>query len=84
MSVIINLIYAILLISWGVGLIKYRRNIKWWTGNFLWAEKYIWNGGTYFVFILAGLFMIFLWVIYPFWGLELLFGPVQKDVTLWK
>ena len=82
MNIIIDLIYAILLIVWGMWLIKYRRNVKWWTGNFVWAERYIWNWGTYFVMILIGLFMIFLWVIYPFGGLDLFFWPPRTDSTL--
>lgn len=70
---IIDIIYWILLIWWGIWLLKYRRIVKWWTWNFYWAEHYIWNGGTYLVFILSGLFMIFLWVLYPFWWLEVIF-----------
>ena len=84
MDILIDIIYAILFIAWWIWLIKYRRNVKWWTGNFVWAERYIWNWGTYFVLILAGLFMIFLWVLYPFGGLELIFGPSQVDNVLVK
>jgi len=74
MSIIIDIIYAILLVSWGYFMIKYRRNVKSWTGNFAWAEHYIWNGGTYIVLILIGLAMIFLGVLYPFGGMELITG----------
>ena len=71
---IVNIIYWIMLIAWWMGLIKYRKIVKWWTGNFYWAEHYIGNWWTYLVFILSGLFMIFLWVLYPFWGLSIIFS----------
>ena len=82
MSIILDIIYAILLITSGMWLIKYRRNVKWWTGNFVWAERYIWNWGTYFVMIIVWLFMIFLWILYPFGWLDLLFWPTRTEVTL--
>ncbi len=77
---IIKLIYAILLITWGVYIIKYRRIVKSWTGNFVWAEHYLWRWSTYFVIILIWLFMIFLWALYPFWGLELLTSDQAIDL----
>lgn len=70
---IIKLIYAIAFIFLGIWLIKYRRNVKSWTWNFVRAERYIWNGWTYLVFIAFWLFLIFLGVIYPFWWLNLIF-----------
>lgn len=70
---IIKIFYAIMLIAWWYGLIRYRRNVKSWTGNFVWAEKYLGSGGTYLVMILFGMFLIFLGVLYPFGWLELLF-----------
>lgn len=74
MDFIIDIIYAILLCSGGFFLIKYRRNVKSWTGNFAWAEQYIWNGGTYVVLIFTGLAMMFFWVLYPFGGMDLITG----------
>ncbi len=68
---IIKLIYAILLIWWGATIIKYRKIVKSWTWNFVWAEQYIWRGGTYIAIILIWLAMIFYWAIYPFWWAEL-------------
>jgi len=38
---IVDIFYSIMFILGGIGLIKYRRNVKSWTGNWLWAEKYI-------------------------------------------
>ncbi|MCP4522610.1 MAG: hypothetical protein GY828_00135 [Candidatus Gracilibacteria bacterium] len=70
---IIKIIYAILLIAGGYAMIRYRRIVKSWTGNFYWAEKYIGNGGTYLVIIFIGLFMIFLGTLYPFGGIDILF-----------
>ena len=84
MTIVLDIIYGILLIVWGMWLIKYRRNVKWWTGNFVWAERYIWNWGTYFIMIFVGLFMIFLWVIYPFDWLDLLFWPTATTPVSWE
>lgn len=67
---IIKIFYAIFLISAGVWILKYRKVIKWWTWNFYWAEKYIWRWWTYFILVLFGMFLIFLWVIYPFGWLQ--------------
>ncbi|MDD2870730.1 MAG: hypothetical protein PHS49_01970 [Candidatus Gracilibacteria bacterium] len=67
---IIKLIYSILLITGGYYIVKYRKVVKSWTGNFYWAEHYLGNGGTYFVIILIGLGMIFFGVIYPFGAFE--------------
>lgn len=72
MEILVDIIYAISFIAWGYCLIKYRRNVKSWTWNFLWAEKYLGNGWTYIVMILIWLFMMFFWVLYPFGGMELL------------
>jgi len=80
MDIIVDLFYAILLILAWIWILKYRRIIKWWTWNFLWAEQYIWNGGTYFVIFMFWLFCIFLGVLYPFWGLELIFGSAEEII----
>lgn len=82
MEILVDIIYSILLMVWGFFLIKYRRNVKSWTGNFMWAERYIWSGWTYLVLILTWLFMIFLGVLYPFWWLELLFGETATNDTI--
>lgn len=70
--IIIKLFYSVLLILGWMWIIKYRRTLKWWTGNFYWAEHYIGSGWTYFALIIFGLLMIFYWVIYPMWGIEYL------------
>jgi hypothetical protein len=49
-----------------MSLIKYRKIVHGWTGNFVWAEQYLGYGGTYLVLILVGLGSIFYGVIYPF------------------
>lgn len=69
---IIKLIYAFLLISWGILIIKYRKNVKWWTWNFAWAEYYLWHWWTYIVLIIIWLIMIFIWVWYPLGTFEFL------------
>ena len=69
---ILEIFYWLLLIGWGALLLKYRKNVKWWTWNFVWAEHYLWNGGTYIILILIWLFMMFWWVLMPFWWLDVL------------
>ncbi len=68
---IIKIIYAILLIASWSAILKYRKVVKSWTGNFYWAEKHIGSWGTYFVLILIWLGLIFLWVLYPFGWIDL-------------
>ncbi|QFR39202.1 hypothetical protein A9Q91_03120 [Candidatus Gracilibacteria bacterium 28_42_T64] len=69
--IIVEILYGIFLIFLGSGILKYRKIIKSWTGNFYWAEKYIGSGGTYLVIILIGMLLIFFGVTYPFGGKEL-------------
>ena len=75
---IIEIIYWIFFIIWWGALLRHRKVVKSWTGNFVWAEQYLWRGGTYTVIILFWLFLIFLWVIYPFWWIELLLEGLRK------
>ncbi|MCD5375014.1 hypothetical protein LR010_01015 [Candidatus Gracilibacteria bacterium] len=79
MELLIDLFYSVLFIAGGISIIKYRRNVKSWTGNWLWAEKILGSGGTYVLMILIGLFLIFFGVIYPFGGMEFLLGNDQID-----
>lgn len=80
MDLVIDVFYSFLFITGWMAMIKYRRNVKSWTGNWMWAEKVIGSWWTYVVMILIGLFMIFFGVIYPFWGMELLIGSQSIDV----
>jgi hypothetical protein len=43
---IIKIFYALLGISMGLGILKYRKVVYSWTGRFYWAEKYLGSGGT--------------------------------------
>lgn len=69
---IIDIFYAIVFVCGWIAIIKYRRNVKSWTGNWMWAEKYIGNWWTYVVLIFTWLAMIFFWVLYPFGWMELI------------
>jgi hypothetical protein len=71
--IIIKIIYWILLISWWLAILKYRRYVKSWTWNFYWAEHYLWRWWTYIVIIFIWLAMIFIWILYPFWWLDHIF-----------
>ncbi|MDD4151308.1 MAG: hypothetical protein PHR68_01725 [Candidatus Gracilibacteria bacterium] len=69
---LLKIIYAIILIAIGYYIIKYRKEVKGWTGNFVWAEQYLGSGGTYFIIVLIGLACIFFGTLYPFGGLEVI------------
>lgn len=77
--IIIKIFYGLLFIWAWFLILKYRKTVIWWTWKFFWAEKYIWNWGTYFIIMLIWIFCIFLWLLYPFWWLELIFGSA-KDI----
>ena len=66
----VKLFYGLLMIWMWVGIIKYRKQLKWWTGNWVWAEKYVWRWWTYFIMLLLWMLLIFLWATYPFWVLD--------------
>jgi hypothetical protein len=72
MIILLKIFYWIILFTLGFLSIKYRKNVVSWTWKFVWAEKYLWNWWTYLVIILLWLFLMFLWVLYPFGWLELL------------
>ena len=72
--ILIKIIYSILLITTGIWIIKYRRIIKSWTWNFVWAEHYLWTWWTYLVLLIIWIWMIFLWTIYPFGWVSLIFS----------
>ena len=63
---IVKLFYWLLMIAIWAGIIKYRKPLKSWTGNWVWAERYVGRGGTYFIMLLFWLLLMFLWVLYPF------------------
>ncbi|MCD5385035.1 hypothetical protein LRZ95_00020 [Candidatus Gracilibacteria bacterium] len=79
--IILKIIYGILLIAGGLGMIKYRKVIKSWTGNFYWAEHYIGRGGTYLIIILIGLAMIFMGAMYPFGGMDNFFNKTNQQIN---
>lgn len=78
--IIVKIIYWLFFIGLGFSLIKYRRVVKSWTWNFVWAEKYLWSGWTYLFIILLWMWLIFYWVIYPFWWLEILIPTDSKSI----
>lgn len=77
---IVDLFYAVLLFAIGFFMIRYRKTVKSWSGNFVWAEQYIGRWWTYFILILLWMFLMFLWVLWPFWWLELLSGSSKEEV----
>jgi len=84
MEIFVKIFYAIVFFCIWFLIIKYRRTVKSWTGNFYWAEHYLWRGSTYFVIILIWLFLMFLWILYPFGGMELIFWERPDEISLIK
>jgi len=72
--ILIKLLYSLMFIWWGIWIIKYRKTVKSWTWNFVWAEHYLWRWWTYLIILLTWIWMIFYWTIYPFGGLKYLVG----------
>ncbi len=70
MEFIIKMIYWIMLFAWGFFVLKYRMKVKDFSGNFVWAETYIWRWGTYLVIIAIWCLMMFLGILLPFWFLD--------------
>lgn len=75
---IIDIIYWIMFMLIWAWILKYRKIVKSWTWNFVWAEQYLGRGWTYSVIILFWLSMLFLGVLYPFWWLELIISGFRK------
>jgi hypothetical protein len=74
LATLLKIFYGIIFFLLWLWAIKYRKIVVSWTWKFVWAEKYIWNWWTYLVIIIMWLFFMFLWVLYPFWWLELLWA----------
>lgn len=68
---IMKIIYWILMVLAWYYMVKNRRNVKSWTGNFVWAERYIGNWWTYIVIILLWIWLMLVWVLYPLWIINL-------------
>lgn len=69
--------YGLVFFAIGVALIKYRKNVYEWTGRFAWAERYLGNGGTVLVIVLAGCLLIFLSIAYPTGAID----PGRRDLV---
>lgn len=82
MEFLIKIFYAILLFWIWFSIIKYRKIVKSWSGNFVWAEQTLWRGSTYLIIIILWLFLMLLWVLWPFWWLEVLFWTAVSKETL--
>lgn len=72
MDFILKIIYWAIFIGLWYLMIKYRRTVKSWTGNFVWAERYLWRGGTNLIIVLMALALMFFGAMYPFWVFEAL------------
>lgn len=57
-------IYFLFFFCLGLFIIRYREMLQRVSGNFNWAEKYLGNGGTYSAYLLIGLAMCFLSIMY--------------------
>jgi len=50
-----RIILSIFLFAIWFAILKYRKVVHGWTGNWVWAERYLWRWGTYTALILGGL-----------------------------
>jgi len=66
MQFLLDLLCGIFLFVAGGAIIKYRKIVHEWTGNFFWAEHYLGRGGTFFVLIMIGLGLMIWGVSFPF------------------
>lgn len=55
----IKLFYFLVFTSLGVTILKYRKKVFEWTGQWYWAEKYLGRGGTIVAITLIGMGMVF-------------------------
>lgn len=73
MEIIMKIIYGILFTTSWILILKFRKQIKDFSGSFAWAETMLGRWGTYLVIIAIWAFLIFYGVIFPFGGMELFF-----------
>lgn len=69
---ITNILYWIFFLVSGFLILKYRRQIRQFSGKFAWAEIYLWRWWTYLVILVAWLLLIFLWAVFPFWWMDII------------
>ena len=74
--ILFKILYGLFFMSLGFVIIKYRRIVKWWTGNMYFIEQYLWRGSTYLIIILVWIGLILFWFFYPFGWL-----PFMRDWT---
>jgi hypothetical protein len=67
MEFIVKIFYWAIFVWLGFLMLKYRRVVKSWTWNFVWAERYLWNWWTNLVLVLLALALMFFGAMYPFW-----------------
>lgn len=83
--ILLKILYGLFFIAIGWAIVKYRKVVKWWTGNIYFIEKYLWRWSTYFVIILVWLGIILYGVFYPFGGIPFLRSTWETPkVILWN
>lgn len=56
----------LIIILCGVAIMRYRYQIYEFTGDWWWAEKYLWGNGTVHAISLIGALLVFFGTAYPF------------------
>ena len=69
-------IWGVLWILIGFGVIKYSFQITNFFGHMPWAEEHLGGGGTYTLYKIAGVVVIFLAFLYMFGSLGTILGPL--------
>ena len=65
-----RIILSIFLFAIWFAILKYRKIVHGWTGNWVWAEKYLGRWWTYTALVLAGLWFILVSIMYLFWQFD--------------
>lgn len=70
-----DLITWILIIICWIAILRYRFQIYEFTGEWGWANAYLWGNGTIVAISLIGMILIAVGTAYPFWVID--FAPVS-------
>ncbi len=61
-----RIVWSIFLFAMWYVILKYRKVVHGWTGNWVWAERYLGRWGTYTALVLFGLGFIMVAIMYLF------------------
>lgn len=77
-----KLLLGLIIILTGVAILKYRHQIHEFTGEWGWANTYLWGNWTVVAIALIGMILIWIWTAYPFWVID--FNPGAQGTPAFK